>query len=166
MTSIDNIRISVNPKITPEQLFSFYERNAICEKGFGEEVASKVLKHSSLIIGAFEEIGVFEENKLVGIARAMFDGLSADITEFCLELKYQGDKLKYKNGSLIEKDSSGVGKKMGKVLVDELIKMGATFIEVSIVENCEEDFYKSIGFQNTGCRVYCIEKRPYILKMK
>jgi hypothetical protein len=158
MNSVDSVRILVNPKITPDQLFSFYERNDICEKEFGKDVASKVLNHSSLIIGAFEG------DKLVGIARAMFDGLSADIMEFSLELKYQGDGLKYKNGSLIEKDSSGLGKRMGKVLIDELIKMGATFITVYILENCEESFYRSIGFDhNTGHLVYYIERRPYVI---
>ena len=158
MTNKNDIKILVNPKISPDQLFYFYERNDICEKGFGKEVASKVLDHSNLIIGAFEG------DKLVGITRAMFDGLSAAIMEFCLELKYQGDGLKHNNGSLIEKDSLGLGKMIGKVLVDELIKMGATFITVYIVENCEELFYRSIGFEhNTGHLVYYIEKRPYVI---
>ena len=158
MTKIDNIRTLINPKVTLDQLFSFYERNGICEKGFGKEIASKVLDHSSLIIGAFEG------ERLVGIARAMFDGLSGAIMEFCLELKYQGDGLKYNNGSLIEKDSSGLGKRIGKVLIDELIKMGTTFITVYIVENCEEQFYNSIGFEhNTGHLVYYIDRRPYVI---
>ena len=155
---MDNIRILVNPKITPDQLFSFYRRNDICEKGFGKEVASKVLDHSSLIIGAFER------NKLIGIARAMFDGLTADIMEFCIERKYQGDNLKYGNGSLIEKDSVGLGKKIGKALLDELIKLGATFIVAYIVENCEESFYQSIGFtHNTSHLAYYIDRRPYVI---
>lgn len=158
MTNMDNIRILVNPGIAPDQLFSFYQRNDICEKGFGKEVAAKVLDHSSLIIGAFEG------DKLVGIARAMFDGLSAAVMEFCLELKYQGNDLQYNDGSLIEKDSSGLGKRIGRVLIDELIKMGATFITVYIVENCEELFYRSIGFEhNAGHLVYYIDRRPYVI---
>ncbi len=158
MINANDIKILVNPKISPDQLFYFYGRNDICEKGFGKEVASKVLDHSNLIIGAFEG------DKLVVITRAMFDGLSAAIMEFCLELKYQGDGLKHNNGSLIEKDSLGLGKMIGKVLVDELIKMGATFIAVYIVENCEELFYRSIGFEhNTSHLVYYIEKRPYVI---
>jgi len=159
MAKLDNIKILVNPKITPNQLYSFYVRNHICEEGFGKDIASRVLNKSSLIIGAFER------NKLVGIARAMFDGLSADIMEFCLELRYQGSGLKYSNGSLIEKDSFGIGKKMGKILIDELIKMRATFFTAYIVENCEEQFYKSIGFEhNKGHLVYFIERRSYTIK--
>lgn len=99
MLDPNKVRVTVNPKITTNQLFSFYERNDVCEKGFGREVAAKVLDHSSLIVGAFEG------DRLVGIARAMFDGLSASVFEFCLELEYQGSDLKYRNGSLIEKDS-------------------------------------------------------------
>ena len=68
--NIDKVRIEVNPKITPEQLFSFYERNNCCETGYGIEVAIKVLQYSSLIIGAFEG------DELVGMARAMFDGVA------------------------------------------------------------------------------------------
>lgn len=159
MTKLDDIKILVNPKITPNQLYSFYVRNHICEEDFGKDIASRVLDNSSLIIGAFEG------NNLVGIVRAMFDGLSANIMEFCLELRYQGSELKYNNGSLVEKDSFGIGKKMGRILTNELIKMGATFFTVYIVENCEEQFYKSIGFEhNTGHVVYYIEKRPYVIK--
>jgi hypothetical protein len=43
----------------------------------------------------------------------MFDGLSADILEFCLEIDLQGDNLEYENGSLLEKDKYGIAKKMG-----------------------------------------------------
>jgi len=156
---IDEVQILVNPKITADQLFSFYERNDICEEGLGKEVASRVLKHSSLIVGAFEG------DKLVGIARAMFDGCSANISEFSLELEYQGEGLKYDNGSLIEKDSHGIGKRMGKVLIEELLGMGATFIDYYLVEDCEEDFFQSIGFEhNTGHLVYYIDRRPYVLR--
>jgi len=73
--SIDNIRVEVNPIITPKQLFSFYERNNCCEVGYGIEVATRVLEHSSLIIGAFEG------QELVGVTRAMFDGVAAAIME-------------------------------------------------------------------------------------
>lgn len=152
-----NICILVNPQITPDQLWDFYVRNDICEIGFGKEIAVKPLKHSSLIIGAFQG------DKLVGIARAMFDGLSAAIMEFCLELELQGTGLAYDNGSLIEKDTFGIGKKIGEMLIEELGKMGATFISLYIVGNCEENFYNSIGFvENTGHLVYYIDKRPYV----
>lgn len=122
MTDIDSIRIMVNPDITADQLFSFYQRNHICEEGYGKELACKPLHNSSLIVGALEG------DRLVGIARAMFDGLSAVIMEFCVELEYQGENLEYENGSLIGNDDYGLGKRIGEVLLNELFKMGADFI--------------------------------------
>lgn len=154
----DRIKILVNPTITPRQLFSFYERNDICEKNFGIDVASRVLDHSSLIVGAFYG------DELIGIARAMFDGLSAEIVEFSLDLRYQGEDLKFNNGSLIEKDSLGIGKKMGNILIKELLSMGATFISCYILGGCEEEFYQALGFiHNEGHLPYCIDKRPYVI---
>ena len=105
----------------------------------------------------------FYEDKLVGIIRATFDGLTADIKEFCLECELQGDNLKYNNGSLIEKDSYGIAQKMGLLLIDELRKLGNTFIAGYIVEGIEEGVYNSIGLEhNKGHLVYYRDERPYI----
>ena len=158
MTSTSNVRILVNPKITSDQLFSFYVRNNVCEQGFGKKVAAKILSHSDLVVAAFEG------DKLLGVATAVFDGLSADIMEFCLGLEYQGRGSKEKNGSIVEKDSFGIGKKMGRILIKQLIKIGATFIEASIVEGREERFYESIGLvHNAGVLSYYLDRRPYVL---
>jgi hypothetical protein len=152
----DKIQILMNPAITPEQLFSFYERNDVCEKNFRMEVASRVLYHSSVIVAAFYN------DELIGIARAMFDGCTADIMEFSLDLRFQGESLKYNNGSLIEKDGLGIGQNMGELLIKELIDMGATFITYYIIEDCEEAFFELLGFkENRGHLHYIIDKRPY-----
>jgi len=139
-------------------LFTFYVRNNICEAGYGQEVASRVLTRSSLIVGAFEG------DTLVGLTRALWDGVVAVIMEFCLALEYQGAPLRHENGSLIERDASGVGRRMGVVLLEELFRLGATFITVYLVEGCEEALYEGLGFQpNRGHQVYYIDKRPYVL---
>jgi hypothetical protein len=154
---IYGVRLEANPRITPEQLFSFYEANNCCETGYGIEVASMVLQYSSLIIGAFEG------DELVGIARAMFDGVAASIMEFSLDLKHQGQERKSGNGSVIVKDESGLGKNIGELLIEELLEMGAKFITFYIIENCEEAFYESLGFRwNRGHLVYNIDRRPYV----
>jgi len=151
------VKVLVNPKITPDQLFSFYIRNNICEQGFGKKVAARILDQSDLIVAALEG------GRLVGMATAVFDGLSASIMEFCLDLGLQGRGLRERNGSIIEKDSTGIGKKMGRILIRELIKTGATFIEAAIVENREEEFYESIGLKrNVGVLSYYMDRRPYL----
>ena len=75
------IIIQYMPEITEDQLWDFYVRNDICEVGYGKETAVKPLKFPAYIVGAFYE------DKLVGLIRAMFDGLSADIREFCIPSK-------------------------------------------------------------------------------
>ena len=149
--------IQYMPKISTEQLWDFYVRNDICEVGYGKEVATKPLKFNPYIVGAFYN------DTLVGIIRAMFDGVSADIMEFCLELELQGENLKYNNGSLIEIDTYGIAEKMGLLLIDELRKLGNTFTTAYIVEELEENVYHSIGLKhNKGHVVYCKDERSYV----
>jgi len=152
------VEIRTNPQISPEQLFDFYARNNICEVGFGKDVAAKVLHGSALVVAAFEG------DRLVGIARATFDGLTAAIMELSLDCALQGDGLVHRNGSLVERDGSGIGRALGMVFVDELHKLGATFIFATI-EPCESEFYRSIGLQeNSGQLSYFIDRRPYVAK--
>ena len=156
MKNINNVKIVINPDITDDQLFSFYQRNHICQEGYGKELACKPLRNSSVIVCAFQE------DRLVGITRAMFDGLSAVIMEFCVELECQGEELEYNNGSLIGKDDFGLGKRIGEALLDKLFKMGADFVSYDITKDYEEGFYESLGFKrHPGELVYYIDKRPY-----
>ena len=149
-------RIVVSPALTADELFGFYERNNICEVGFGEEVAARILDNPHVMVGAFAGEG------LVGLARATFDGLSAAIMEFSLDVRWQG-RGPDTNGSLMEGDPFGVGAHLGHALLAELERLGATFVSSYIVAGAEEPFYKSIGFtQNEGHLVYIIDQRPYI----
>lgn len=156
MIDANNIRIEYMPQITDDQLWEFYVRNDICEVGHGKDVAVKPLKFNPFIVGAFYD------KKLVGIIRAMFDGISADIMEYCLELELQGDNLEYNNGSIIEKDKYSIAKQMGTLLIDELRKLGNTFVATYIVEGAQENIYHSIGlFHNKGHLVFVKDERPY-----
>ncbi len=43
--------------------------------------------------------------------------------------------------------------------------MGAIFIDSYIVENCEEEFFESLGFGLCeGHLAYHVDKRPYVRK--
>lgn len=152
-----NISIRYMPSISEDQLWNFYVRNDICEIGYGKEIAVIPLKYHPYIVGAFYG------EQLVGIIRATFDGLTADIKEFCLECELQGENLKYNNGSVIERDTYGIAQKMGTLLIDELRKLGNTFISCYIIEDVEEKTYQSIGFKhNAGHLAYFRDERPYI----
>jgi hypothetical protein len=148
--------IEVNPPLTPDQLFDFYQRNTICEVGFGKETAARILTHPHLIVAAFQNA------QLIALARATFDGLSAHIMEFSLDLRFQ-PRTQHKNGSLLESDDQNIARAVGQQLLHQLTQMGCTFITGYIVENCEEPFYESLGFRkNTGHTAVYIDKRPYV----
>ena len=152
---MSDIQIDTNPTISSDQLWDFYVRNDICEVGFGRETATRVLDYPQVIIGAFRE------GDLVGLARACFDGLSASIMEFSLDLTLQGGSTPHDNGSLVEADPLNIGRRIAEILRKELKHMGCSFIS-SYAADCEADFYLSIGFQeHTGHKALYIDERPY-----
>lgn len=153
------VRFKFQPNISENQLWDFYVRNDICEVGYGRDVATIPLKHNPYIVAAFSE------GKLVGIVRALFDGLCACIMEYCLECELQGEGLELNNGSVIEKDQYGIAEEMGRMLITELEKLGNTFTIAYIVEGMEESLYTSIGLKhNEGHLVYYKDVRPYVIK--
>ncbi|MCA1694791.1 MAG: hypothetical protein LC749_08690 [Actinobacteria bacterium] len=149
-------RIVVRPELSADELFGFYKRNNICEVGFGKEVAARILDHPHVIVAAFAD------QELVGLARATFDGLSAAIMEFSLDVRYQGRGADT-NGSLMEGDPFAVGARLGNALLGELERLGSTFVSSDIFGRAEKLFYTSIGFtENEGHLVYIIDQRPYV----
>lgn len=80
---MDNVDIKINPTIENGQLYEFYKKNNICEIGYGRDMSEIVLRHPSLIVAAYDN------SRLIGFARVLFDGLTAMIMEFCLDLEYQ-----------------------------------------------------------------------------
>ena len=152
------VTIAFMPTITDTQMWEFYVRNDICEAGYGRELAVKPLRY-----GNSHFVAAFFEDKLVGIIRALFDGLVMTIVECGLELALQGDDLVHDNGSLIEKDRYAIFKQMGLLLIDEAKKLGCTMVDFTIVENLEESTFQSIVMKhNTGHLPYYIELRPYV----
>jgi len=157
----DKITYQINPTISADELYDFYSNNSICEEGYGKEIATRVISFTSLIVGAYHN-----EN-LIGITRSMFDGVTAELVEFCLAIDYQGKNLEYDNGSIIEKDEYGIAAELGKNTVRELIDMGAYFVSGIAFEEVEKDIFINVGFKrNDGHINYTIDQRPYIPKEK
>src|SRR5690349_8428321 len=94
--------IRIDPAITPEQLYAFYQRNQICEAGYSQERVAVVLRQHGLTVAAFDG------DILIGIVRVLTDGLTAAIMEFSVELDLQGSTV-HGNGSLVENDRIGIG---------------------------------------------------------
>jgi len=151
------IHLVLNPTIPPPQLHAFYLRNNICEAGYSVEAAARPLERAAVIVAAYDG------DELIALARASFDGLAASIDEFCLATAWQGPDLVYANGSLIERDDFGVGKRVGEMLLAELERMGADFVSTNCLEGVEEEFYKVLGLRlNPHSVEYIIDRRPHV----
>ena len=155
-----NSDIRINPDIPKGALYAFYERNGICEAGFGPEVSEVVLKHPCVSVGAFQK------GELVGFARALFDGLTAIIVEFSLDLRFQ-DANELSNGCFVDSDPYGIAKRMGNALLGELRNRGGCFFSISAWSHGEQEFYKALGFhENKGAKEFVIDERPYVKKRR
>jgi len=158
MEELPETRIVVGPELSADQLFDFYQRNDICEVGYGKETATRILHHPHVMVGAFAG------QHLVALARATFDGLGADIVELSVDLRWQGST-RHETGALVESDPYGLGAAVAGRLLEELERLGVSFISACVVEGVEEEFYKSIGLvENVGHRVYCRDRRPYVVR--
>jgi hypothetical protein len=152
-----SVQIRSCAPLRPGELFQFYERNNICEAQFGRERSEDVLKHPAVWIAAYDN------DELIGFARALQDGLNGIIVELSLDLGYQ-DYNENEIGCFIDSDPHGIAEGMGTALLKELRKTGCTFFNVIVPEGQEqEDFYRRLGFsEHTGHRSYIIDARDYV----
>jgi len=148
--------IRIDPPITPEQLYAFYQRNQICEAGYPQDRAAVVLRYPGLIVAAFDA------DVLVGIVRVLTDGLTAAIMEFSVDLQLQGST-DHGNGSLVENDQAGLAARLGQTMLAELAARQIDFVTYDVVEGGEEAFFQTLGFErNAGMVNYIIDRRPYV----
>ena len=148
--------IRIDPLITPEQLYAFYQRNQICEAGYSQDRAAVVLGSPGLIVAAFDA------DVLVGIVRVLTDGLTAAIMEFSVDLELQGATV-HGNGSLVENDQSGLAARLGQTMLEALAARQIDFVTYDVVEGGEEAFFQALGFErNAGMVNYIIDRRPYV----
>lgn len=150
------IRIEICKPVETGILHGFYKRNDICEAEFGEELSEIVLQYPGVWVAAYAGDG------LIGFVRALHDGLSADIMEFSLDLRYQ-DRNEHQIGCAIDSDPHGIARDMGKALLKELRRRGCYFFSAILHGPYQPEFYESIGFrENEGHKEYIIDARPYV----
>ena len=147
------IAVCEEPELDPKELWEFYVSNDCCETRYGPERATSVLKRSAVVVTARDG------GALVGVARAITDGLDADIMELTVARSHQGEKATL-GAPLVEDDALDVGRRLAAVLVEALLAQGVCFIQ-GYAHKTELDFYKSAGFGvNTDHYPVCIDRRP------
>jgi len=160
VTTGTDIVIREEPDLSPEELWGFYVENRCCETRYDSSTATSVLKRSSVIVTAREK------GRLVGVARALSDGLSAHIMELAVAVSHQGPGCEWRCGALVEDDMCRVGEALATTMVELLLAQGVDFIDVvvcgsGIGDDGETPVFKNAGFiQNTGHAVMYVDKRP------
>lgn len=152
-----NFEIRICQPLKEGELYGFYERNNICEKGYGKDLSEAPLKHEGVWVTAYSG------DQLIGFARALHDGHTGEIMEISLDLRYQSEN-KFENGCFVESDPDGIAKDMAAALLTELRRRGCYFFSTVIYgQAAETEFYKSLGFyDNSDHRNYIIDARPYV----
>ena len=90
------------------------------------EQCQNLIKKSSIIIGAFDK------NELIGIGRALDDGVYAFITDIMVRPNHQ---------------KKGVGSSITKMLCDSLLKKNIKMIHCSTSKRLIPFYQKSAGFE-------------------
>jgi len=154
MATPPEIVVREEPTLSRSEVWDFYVENACCEQRYSSERATSVLAKSDVIVTARDR------GKLVGLARAITDGLSGSIMELSVALSHQGEQATNQTGALVEDDAFGVGRRLAEVLVNALVARGVDFIDGSVYES-EVETYQKAGFSiNTGHLVMYLDRRP------
>ena len=121
----NNMRLEAVDSVKPEAVVDLYMDAGWWEEGWSEDVIPAMVKNS------FKFVGLFAGNELVGMGRALSDGVSdAYIQDIVVRTDYRGQ---------------GWGQKIVAFLVKELRKAGVDWIGL-IGAPGTKDFYEKLGF--------------------
>jgi len=154
MPNKEDIVVEEEPGLSAEDLWQFYVENNCCETRYPMERATSVLQNSAAVVTARDH------GKLVGVARAVSDGLSAQVMELSVALSHQGPGARNGTGALVEDDKFDVGKRLGQTLVEVLHSQGVDWIEM-VAWKTELETYSDAGFQvKEEDRAVFVDTRP------
>ena len=120
-----SLRLEVVTSVKPEAVVDLYMDAGWWEEGWSEDVIPAMVKYS------FRFVGLFDGSELVGMGRALSDGVSdAYIQDIVVRTDYRGQ---------------GWGQKIVSFLVRELRTAGVDWIGL-IGAPGTKDFYEKLGF--------------------
>lgn len=154
MTEREDIVVRQEFDLNPKELWDFYVGNNCCETRYSMERATSVLGNCTAVVVARDR------GKLVGIARAVSDGLLAQIMELSVALSHQGPGARNRTGALVEDDKYRVGKRLAETLVDVLHSQGVDWIGM-VAYATELQMYRDAGFHvKEEDRAVFVDTRP------
>jgi len=126
----------------PEELAEFYQR-VHHDIGAAPEQIRHMMNNSVAFVTARVD------NRLVGIARGVCDGLRGYLTECKLDPGFQGPAAVTRTDGRIEHDQAGIAAEMARRVLDRVFAAGVRRVDV-LAWGTEEDFLEELGFKRLG----------------
>ncbi len=134
-----DIAYGTGQDVTPAELTEFYGRLAHDIAAQPDQIA-KMMKNSAAFVTARCE------DRLIGIARGVCDGLRGYLTECKLDPVYQGPAAVTRTDGRIEHDKDGIAKEMARRVLSAMYAEGVQRID-TVAYGTEVDFCEELGFK-------------------
>lgn len=135
------IRYEVVKKIDLDELRGFYTKQGSVLPQSVDKL-SRMVDNSVCFVTARED----DDNRLIGIARGIADGLRGYLTECKLDASRQGPGAVTQVDGRIEHDHFGIAKEMATRVITALADLGCERIDAAAY-GTEVDFCEELGFE-------------------
>lgn len=137
---MNEIRYDVVEKLDAEELKSFYDSQ-------GSNVPRSIDKLSTMVNKSVCFVTARDaDDRLIGIARGLADGVRGYLTECKLDPGRQGPAAVTHTDGRIEHDQYGIAREMATRVIDALASMGCERIDAAAY-GTEVDFCEELGFK-------------------
>lgn len=145
---LDNIEFKTTKTPDLKELLAFYDRQH-------HDITHSNKKLQRMVDNAFCFITAHKDGELIGITRAVTDGLWGYLAECKLDPEFQGPACITRTDGRIEHDTEGIAYEMARLAIQALRDYGVERID-AIAYGTEVDFCVELGFK----------KRPGVVAME
>ena len=139
---MDAIQFEVVHQADVEELDEFYARQ-------GHRATQSADKLERMVEDTFCFVTARRQDRIIGIARGVTDGVVGYLAECKLDPEFQGPACVTRTAGRIEHDRDGIAKKMATMVIDALFDFGVEKINV-VSYGTEVDFCEDLGFKKIG----------------
>lgn len=136
---IENIEFETTKTPNLQELLDFYARQK-------HKITDSDEKLQRMLEKTFCFVTARKNGELIGIARAVTDGLWGGLAECKLDPSYQGPACITRTDGRIEHDTDGIAREMACLVIKALRDYGVERIN-AIAHGTEEDFCEDLGFR-------------------
>ena len=135
----DGIVFEAKVRLDAGELLAFYRRQNHAP-GFSRDRLQRMLDNTFCVVTARRD------GELIGVARAVTDGLWGRLAECKLDPSFQGPACVTRKEGRIEHDADGIAREMARLAIEALRAFGVERID-AVAYGTEVDFCEELGFR-------------------